>query len=102
MGFGMHHSTILLAEDNEDDIILMQRAFARARLANPLQVVHDGDEAISYLAGEPPYSDRLSHPFPLMLLLDLHLPKVNGFEVLRWLQAQPGLRDLIVVVLTSS
>jgi CheY-like chemotaxis protein len=98
----MHHSTILLAEDNEDDIILLQRAFTRARLANPLRVVHDGDEAIRYLAGEGVYADRQEHPLPLMLLLDLHLPKVDGFEVLQWLPGQPELEDLIVVVLTSS
>jgi len=98
----MNHSTILLAEDNEDDIILMQRAFTKARLANPLRVVHDGDEAIRYLAGEGFYADRQENPVPLMLLLDLHLPKVNGFEVLHWLRSHPPLEQLIVVVLTSS
>ena len=98
----MLHSTILLAEDNEDDIILIQRAFTKARLANPLRVVHDGDEAIRYLAGEGPYANRQENPLPLMLLLDLHLPKVDGFEVLHWLQGKPQLEGLIAVVLTSS
>src|SRR5437879_4965922 len=102
MPWPKHHSTILLAEDNEDDILLMQRAFAKARLANPLRVVHDGDEAIRYLTGEEPYADRHENPFPLMMLLDLHLPKVDGFEVLHWLRDKPELDGLIVVVLTSS
>jgi len=102
MQWTTRHSTILLAEDGQDDILLMQRAFTKARLANPLKVVHDGDEAIRYFMGEEPYSDRHENPLPLMLLLDLHLPKVDGFEVLRWLQGRPELQELIVVVLTSS
>jgi CheY-like chemotaxis protein len=96
------HATILLVEDNDDDILLMQRAFARARLANPLRIVRDGEQAIQYLAGEGKYSNRERYPFPLMLLLDLHLPKTNGFEVLEWIRGQSKSKDLIIVVLTSS
>jgi CheY-like chemotaxis protein len=96
------HATILLVEDSDDDILLMQRAFNRARLANPLKVVHDGEEALQYLAGDGKYSNRDRYPFPLMLLLDLHLPKIDGFEVLKWLQKQQLSKDLYIVVLTSS
>ena len=98
----IQHATILLVEDNEDDVILIERAFAKARLINPLQVVRDGEEAIAYLAGEGAYNDRDRYPFPLMLLLDLHLPRRDGFEVLNWLQDRPDAADLNIVVLTSS
>lgn len=98
----VQHSTILLVEDNADDILLMERAFAKARLANPLRVVQDGQEAIDYLGGHGKYADREAYPFPLMLLLDLHLPKINGFEVLTWLKERPEAGQLVVVVLTSS
>jgi CheY-like chemotaxis protein len=74
-----------------------------AELSNPLITVPDGQEAISYLAGEGIYSDRSQHPEPCLLLLDLKMPKVNGFEVLEWLREQPPLRDnLPVIVLSSS
>jgi len=93
---------ILLVEDREDDIALIRRAFERAQLPNPLQVVRDGAEAISYLAGERGYSNRAEYPLPGLVLLDLKMPGVDGFEVLRWIRQQPGLRNLLVVVLTSS
>jgi CheY-like chemotaxis protein len=96
------HATILLVEDNEDDILLLQRAFSRARLANPMKIVRDGEEAIQYLSGEGKYSNRERYPYPLILLLDLHLPKTSGFEVLEWLQDHRRSKELVVVVLTSS
>ncbi len=96
------HSTILLVEDNDDDVLLIERAFLKARLVNPLQVVRDGEEAIEYLLGEGKFARRDLYPFPLMLLLDLHLPLTDGFEVLSWLRAHPEIGELIVVVLTSS
>ena len=71
MPYAKQHSTILLAEDDEDDVLLMRRAFIKSRLANPLQVVRDGEEAIQYLGGEGKYADRNVYPFPLLLLLDL-------------------------------
>jgi CheY-like chemotaxis protein len=94
--------TILLAEDDEDDVVLIRRAVHKARLLNPLQVVRDGEEALQYLAGEGPFGDREKHPQPFLLLLDLHMPKVNGFEVLRWIRKRPDLQRLKVAVLTSS
>lgn len=94
--------TILLVEDNGDDALLIQRAFRKIGAASPIHLVTDGEQALSYLAGEGEYADRDSHPFPALMLLDLKLPRRSGFEVLEWLRGQPGLRRLPVVVLTSS
>jgi CheY-like chemotaxis protein len=95
-------ATILLAEDREDDIVLIQRAFEKGGIRNPLIVVRDGEEAINYLTGVVPFSDRERFPIPALLLLDLKMPRMDGFEVLGWLKTQPGLAALRVVVLTSS
>ncbi len=94
--------TILLVEDDSNDVLLIQRAFRKSDVANPIQVVGDGEEAIAYLRGRDPYADRERTPLPVLLLLDLKLPRKSGFEVLEWLRQQPGLKRLPVVVLTSS
>lgn len=94
--------TVLLVEDDPNDVILTQRAFRNAKLINPLQVVDDGEGAVAYLAGEGKYADRTSFPLPTLVLLDLKLPKKPGHEVLEWLRAQSGLKRIPVVVLTSS
>jgi CheY-like chemotaxis protein len=94
--------TVLLVEDNPDDVLLTNRAFKRANLINPIQVVDDGDRAVAYLSGAPPFDDRGRFPLPVLILLDLKLPRRSGLEVLKWLRAVPGLRRLPVVVLTSS
>lgn len=94
--------TILLAEDREDDIILLQRAFKQGGVPYPINVVRDGEEAIRYLSGSGRYSDRDLYPIPILFLLDLTLPGTDGFEVLRWVRAQPELSELPVVVLTQS
>lgn len=93
---------VLLIEDNEDDVLFVQRAFRRAKLSNPLSVMEDGDAALAYLSGEGKYADRDRYPVPTLILLDIKLPRRNGLEVLEWLRAQPGLRRIPVVVLTSS
>ncbi len=93
---------ILLAEDDENDIFLMKRAFARANITNPLMVVRNGQEAIDYLAGKGDYGKRDKNPLPGMLLLDLKMPWMDGFDVLRWIRGQPQFNTLPVVVLTSS
>ena len=98
----LEESVILLVEDREDDILLINKAFAQASLSNPIHVVRDGDEAIRYIDGEGPYSDRSKYPLPQLVLLDLKLPRVDGFEVLRWLRRQPELDHIIVLVLTVS
>ena len=93
---------VLIAEDDPTDIFLLQRAFAVAEVPAILHVVRDGQEAIDYLEGEASYADRQAHPLPDLLLLDLKMPKLNGFDVLAWLRRQPGLKRLLVTVLTSS
>jgi CheY-like chemotaxis protein len=94
--------TILLVEDNANDVLLIERAIRKAKLANPIQVATNGEEAIAYLAGDPPYADRHRFPLPILILLDLKLPRKSGLEVLEWLRGCPQLRRINVVVLTSS
>jgi CheY-like chemotaxis protein len=96
------HYTVLLVEDNSTDALMIQRAFKKANLLNPVQVVDDGDKAVDYLAAQGPYADREQHPFPVLVLLDLKLPRCSGLEVLEWLKQQPTIKRLPVVVLTSS
>ena len=99
----MRTGTILLAEDDPNDVILFQRAMERASLsADSLKVVRDGEKAISYLSGQGLYADRDLYPLPTLLLLDLKMPRKSGPEVLSWIRKQPQLRYLIVVFLTSS
>ena len=99
---GRPRETILLAEDNDDHVLLIKRAFLQARLLNPMQVVHDGVQAIAYLSGSGQYADRNEYPLPGLLLLDLKMPNKDGFEVMEWLRVQAPLRDLRIVVLTTS
>jgi len=96
------HYTILLVEDDLNDVFLIQRAFRKANLANPIQVMKDGEAAVLYLSGQEPYADRDRYPLPILMLLDLKLPRRSGLEVLEWLKQQPKLKRLPVVVLTSS
>jgi CheY-like chemotaxis protein len=96
------HAVILLADDRDDDVFLIRRSFLKANIINPLFVVRDGEEAMHYLAGEGKYSNRDEYPLPDLLLLDLKMPRMDGFEVLRWVREQAGLKALRVVVLTSS
>ncbi len=93
---------VLVAEDNPDDIRLLQFAWARARISTPLQVVTEGEQAIAYLTGTAPFGDRHQFPFPRLLLLDLKMPRKDGFEVLEWIRATPNIRRLPVLVLTAS
>ena len=95
-------SPILLVEDDPDDVALIIRAFQRANLANPVKVARDGEEAVEYLSGAGPHADRTSSPLPVLILLDLKVPRRNGHEVLEWMRAQDGLRRIPVAVLTSS
>jgi CheY-like chemotaxis protein len=93
---------VLLAEDNQEDIFLIRRAFGDNGIENPLHVVSNGEDAIHYLAGQGRFSDRASFPFPALFLLDLKMPVKNGLEVLRWInQHQEISRRLPIVVLSS-
>ncbi|MBC1236222.1 response regulator [Nostoc sp. 2RC] len=94
--------TILLAEDDSNQVLLIRRALCKANLMQPLQVVSNGEAAISYLCGEGEYADRERYPLPILVLLDLKMPRKSGFEVLEWLKQQPKLKRLPVVVLTTS
>ena len=98
----MNSIAILYVEDEETDVMLLQHVLAKAGIHNPLQTVKDGKAAKDYLAGNPPFDDRRSHPLPGLVLLDLNLPYWSGFEVLEWIRQQPQLRRLPVVIFTSS
>jgi len=98
----MWNQTILLVEDNEDDVFLMKRALKEADILNPLQLAVHGQQAVDYLAGTGEYADRVQYPLPGLIFLDLKLPFKHGLEVLRWIRAQPSLDTILVIVLTSS
>ena len=94
--------SILVAEDLDSDAQLLRLAFKRAEVTAPLSFVKDGAEAIAYLAGQTDSPKPAPHPIPTMLLLDIKMPRMNGFEVLEWVRCQPGLKRLVVIVLTAS
>lgn len=93
---------ILLAEDDPNDVFFMQRALTKAGINFPLHVVRNGQEAVEYLGGSGKFSDRAEFPLPSLMLLDLKMPFLDGFEVLTWARSQAALRQLPVIVLTSS
>ena len=95
-------AVILLIDDDENDIVLAKKALAAAKIENPLYVVRDGEEAMAYLEGMGKYSDRAEFPLPDLILLDLKMPRLDGFELLSWIRKQPHLKALRVVMLTSS
>jgi CheY-like chemotaxis protein len=94
--------TILLVDDSENDLALMRIAFKKAGFNSPLQEVHNGEEAIAYLKGDGPYSDRDKFPLLTVMLLDLNMPMKNGFDVLTWVRTQPALKRLSIIVLSAS
>lgn len=93
---------ILLVEDNLMDVELTLDAFREARLSNAVHVARNGEEALDYLYGKGKYSDPISHPLPDLVLLDLKMPGIDGFEVLRQIKSTAGLKRLPVIILTSS
>jgi len=95
-------SIILLVEDNPDDVMLVQYAFDKAGILNPLEVVADGDAAVDYIGRTGTYAGREGQPLPDLILLDLKLPRRSGFEVLSFVRQHEPTRHTPVVVLTSS
>jgi CheY-like chemotaxis protein len=93
--------TLLWVEDDADDVLLGERALIKAGFTKPM-IVRDGDQAVSYLTGEGEFADRARFPMPSLVLLDLKLPRRSGFEIMKWIRGQEGLRRLPVVILTSS
>jgi CheY-like chemotaxis protein len=93
---------ILVAEDREDDLVLLRHSFQKAGLSLKIEHAWNGEVALDYLTGAPPFSDREKHPFPDLILLDIKMPRKDGFEVLRQLQSHREWKALPVVVLTSS
>ena len=93
---------ILYVEDDENDVIFMRQAWKKTGVLNPLKVVTDGEQAMKYLSGEGQYANRQEFPVPMLVLLDLKLPKVGGLDVLKWIRAQSAIHTLPVIVLSSS
>ena len=96
------HGHILVAEDDPTDAYFFERAFRRAGLPVTLHFVRDGQEAVDYLHGKGQFADRARYPVPQLLLLDLKMPRLNGFDVLEWVRGQPGLSGVLIVIFSSS
>jgi CheY-like chemotaxis protein len=97
-------TTFLLVEDDPNDVLMLEMEFRRAPLPIRLIAVEDGDEATNYLKGKSPYEDRSKYPIPDVILLDLKMPRINGFEFLEWLRSMSDKhhRFIPVVVMSSS
>ena len=98
----MDNATVLLVDDNEDDLFLTERALKKANVANNIVLARDGVEAIDYLFGTGKYAGRDLREMPVVVLLDLKMPRVDGFEVLKRIRANPRTKFLPVVILTAS
>jgi len=94
--------TVLLVEDDLNDIFIAKRAFKKANIPTPLQVVTDGQEAISYLRGDGKYADRDAFPLPKLVVMDIRMPRRTGFEVLEWVKNGDRLLRRIPVVIVSA
>jgi CheY-like chemotaxis protein len=95
-------AVILVVEDNDDDVALIRRAFRETQLPKRVEVARDGGEALDYLLGRPPYDDRKRYPLPRLVILDLKMPRVDGFEVLETAKRASRTKRIPVVILTSS
>lgn len=94
--------TILLVDDSPDDRFLVEQAWRKAAIRNPLRSVNDGRSALEYLYGTGPFADRRLHPLPALVLLDIKMPDLTGLEVLARLRRDERLRRLPVMMLTAS
>lgn len=93
---------LLLVEDNEDDIEITLRAFKKADININISVVNDGQATLDFLYNRTPYEDKATHPRPNVILLDINMPKLSGFDVLDQLKKDPDYKTIPVVILTSS
>jgi CheY-like chemotaxis protein len=98
----LSQQTILIAEDEDDEAFLLERALKKANLANPVRRVKNGDQVIEYLSGTGAYADRSQYPLPIIILLDLNMPKKSGFEVLAWIRQQSAFQAMAVDVFSGS
>jgi CheY-like chemotaxis protein len=98
----MDNPPVLYVEDDENDVFFMRWAFEQARIHAQLKVARNGKEATDYLAGRGPFADRSENPLPCVIILDLNLPLMSGFDVLQWAREQADLKSLPVVIFTSS
>ena len=94
--------TILLIEDSENDALLMQRALQKSAIPDGVHIARSGKEAIEYLKGVGPFSNRQEFPLPQLILLDLQMPEMHGLKVLEWIRSQPEFRSTVIIVLSSS
>jgi CheY-like chemotaxis protein len=95
-------SPVLYVEDEPNDVFLMRHAFQSADIDHPVVALRDGQEAIDYLRGHGKHENRANFPLPCLMITDIKMPRVNGFDLLRWLQSQPELSSLPVIALSSS
>ncbi|MEW5802463.1 MAG: response regulator [bacterium] len=98
----MANPSILMADDDQDDCLLVKNAFTAGRIANSLYFVEDGEELMDYLYHRGKYGDIAAFPSPGLILLDLNMPRKDGREALREIKADSGLRKIPVIILTTS
>jgi len=94
-------AAILVAEDDPADVLLFKRAFSKTGIDVPIVFVRDGQEVMDYLRGRAPFSDRWTYPWPRLVVLDLVMPRINGYEVLAWIQREPELCHLPVIAFSG-
>jgi len=93
---------LLIVEDYEDDAAWLQVLLTQCGITNPLRIAPSAEEAINYLAGGPPYGNRALFPLPTVAFIDLRLPGIDGFNLLRWIKEQPELKNIFIVVLSAT
>ncbi len=98
----MEENLILVVEDSTEDASLLVTTFKKWGIRNPVRVVTDGEQAVDYLEGKGAFTDRTRHPLPRLAILDLNLPTMSGFEVLKWIREQRPTEHLPVVVLSGT